>query len=587
MPIFTNPWAFLGLLLPAVIGAIYLFRNRSQPRSVSSLLLWTHQRRPSEGGLIFQGPQAPLLLLLEILSVVLIVLAAAQPQALFDRQGIPVIVVLDDSFSMLAGKEVNPRQRAIAALRAELGGLSGLYVRFVRCGADAELLGPAVKTWAEAQDQLSRWRCTSPGAALASGIMFAQTTVKSRGRVILVTDHAPPESFSGKEFEWWAFGEPTANIGFTNAARTSFGTRDRVLLEVSNFSTAPTTVSGRLIGLPGNRLLEAWQLEIDAGDTRQLFFDLPPGIETAQATIPNEDLAIDNLVTLVGPQRPPVRTAVTLADPDFRRIVEQAVLATEKAELVNAAPHLLISDNPVATDFSADRWEFIFYPGPEPKGLIGPFAIDAEHPLAPGLVVDGLVWGVGSGTRLPGAPVILAGNRPLLTVEDEPLGNQRLHADFVPQASTLHRSPAWPILFWNLLEGRQADLPGPIETNLRLGNPLRLTVPVEDTDVEIRLPDGESVRAKALQRRCVLESTQTGLYQVQTSVGSFSIAVNALSREESDMRKASSLKKGSWIGTTYFQQTARDLKWAFLFLALLLLVVHQCLVARRPQGVRL
>ena len=115
--IFAVPWALLGLVaLPAVAG-IYLLHNRSRPRSVSSLMLWTDQALPRQGGRTLQRMQLPLLLLLELFILAMLVLAAVNPHMQLGATRQAVVVVLDDSFSMTAGPE-SPRTLALAELRS-------------------------------------------------------------------------------------------------------------------------------------------------------------------------------------------------------------------------------------------------------------------------------------------------------------------------------------------------------------------------------------------------------------------------------------------------------------------------------------
>src|SRR6478609_7370870 len=101
LPVFTTPLAFLGLLALPALMAIYLLHNRARPRPVSSLLLWVDARPAPEGG----------------------------------RRGArPLVVVLDDSFSMLAGDPDSPRKRAADALLEELRRTPRGSVRLVLAG---------------------------------------------------------------------------------------------------------------------------------------------------------------------------------------------------------------------------------------------------------------------------------------------------------------------------------------------------------------------------------------------------------------------------------------------------------------------
>src|SRR5881628_532092 len=99
MPYFTLPLALCGLLDLPALTAIYLLRNRFRRQPVSSLMLWLDPREAREGGTRVRRPHAPLLFLLELLAILLLVLAAVDPQVRADQAARPLIVVLDDSFS--------------------------------------------------------------------------------------------------------------------------------------------------------------------------------------------------------------------------------------------------------------------------------------------------------------------------------------------------------------------------------------------------------------------------------------------------------------------------------------------------------
>ena len=104
MPVFTTPLALYGLLALPALAAIYLLRNRYRPQTVSSLLLWLDPHEQREGGPRIDRLQTPLLFLIELLILALLALAAARPYVPISGGGRPLVVVLDDSFSMLAGE---------------------------------------------------------------------------------------------------------------------------------------------------------------------------------------------------------------------------------------------------------------------------------------------------------------------------------------------------------------------------------------------------------------------------------------------------------------------------------------------------
>src|SRR5271170_7449537 len=120
LPLLTYPLALVGLVaVPTLIG-IYLLRNRFRRQEVSSLMLWVDARAARDGGTRLRRLQTPLLFLLELLALLLLVFSASDPQMRLTQGTRPLVVVLDDSFSMLAGGEKSPRDLSLKALDEEL-----------------------------------------------------------------------------------------------------------------------------------------------------------------------------------------------------------------------------------------------------------------------------------------------------------------------------------------------------------------------------------------------------------------------------------------------------------------------------------
>ena len=174
--VLTSPLMLLGLVALPVLAAIYWLRSRSRRVVVSSLILWTDQRRPRRGGLIIQRMQAPLTFFLELLAIALLVAAAAGP-ALVKREFVrPLMVVLDDSYSMLAcrsdEKHDSSRTLAAAAVAQEVA-RDNYAVQFITAGTQPHLLGESSRDARQARHILPQWTCESPWADLPRAIALA------------------------------------------------------------------------------------------------------------------------------------------------------------------------------------------------------------------------------------------------------------------------------------------------------------------------------------------------------------------------------------------------------------------------------
>jgi len=101
-PFLTYPLAMIALASLPALAAIYILRNRFRRKNVSSLVLWQFHVQSKSGGAKVNRLQLPLLFFLELLALILLVTAATGPRWKLPQSARPLIVVLDDSFSMRA-----------------------------------------------------------------------------------------------------------------------------------------------------------------------------------------------------------------------------------------------------------------------------------------------------------------------------------------------------------------------------------------------------------------------------------------------------------------------------------------------------
>src|SRR6266511_1789060 len=457
MPVFTFTIAFIALLAAPALVAIYRLRNQSRERRVSSLLLWLDEKQMWEGGRMIHRLQTPLLFFLELLAILLLVTAAAGPMMRAGAGGRPLVIVLDDSFSMLAGAGKGDtagsvRDRATRAIESELKSDRYEPVSFVGAGESPQLLGEAANNVDQAVKLLQNWRCGAPVAEIEEAITFAFELGGPRARALVVTDHAPQQDLSDSRLQWWSFGSSQPNFAFVNAARTLRDDEDRVLLEIANLSSAPgsTTLSVES-GEPNNPQSQSpnpQSIALGAGETRRILLTLKPGAPALRAR---------------------------LSDAAMRALVEKAVASSPNASLSANKPELVITDDGDAKIEDAEAWTLRIISESEAASFLRPFGIDRSHPLSEVLSLGGVVWGGGKSGQLAGTPVVNAGDVPLLT-DIERAGPHDLRLRLRPDLSTLQESPNWPILIWNLINWRAQAAPGLRQTNLRLGGDAALTV---------------------------------------------------------------------------------------------------------------
>jgi hypothetical protein len=402
--------------------------------------------------------------------------------------------------------------------------------------------------------------------------------------VLVLSDHAPAAPPGKGRLRWWAFGRPLPNLAFVAAARSAADGGERCLFEVANLSA--DAQSGTLVVEAGEPPAEVARSPFDLapGAVHREVLRLPEGAGAVRARVGEDALVIDNAVTLFPAAAKAVGVEVRVREKTLRGLVEKAVRAVKDARLNVAVPDVVFTD---AEDDVAEgnAWLVRLLAEKEAEAFTGPFVLDRTHPLTDGLSLTGVVWGAGKAARLPGSPVVMAGNVPLLTDTEGVAGRHELHLRLRPDLSTLQDTPNWPVLVWNLLQWHASLAPGLTRANVRLGEEAVLNLPPGKARAEVTGPDGRTRRVPVQGRRVVVRADDVGAYSIRTDDGNFAFAANALSRDESDLGECATGRWGDWLDEAALRLEYRSVAWAVLLLLLAVVSLHLFLVARggRPR----
>ncbi|MEP7340517.1 MAG: BatA and WFA domain-containing protein [Acidobacteriota bacterium] len=579
MPVFTFPLAFLALLAVPALVAIYWLRNRAKERRVSSLLLWLDEKQRWDGGQRIHRLQMPLLFFLELAAILLLVMAAAKPLLRAGDAARPLVIVLDDSFSMLAGGGDSTRNRAAKAIESELRANRYEPVRFVLAGETPQLLGEATGNTEQAIKLLPDWNCGAPAAKLEEAVAFAFELGGNRARVLVATDHAPVQEISDSRLQWWSFGSALPNLAFINATRTARDREERVMLEVANLS--PQTATANLtIETGGANNPQALKLgTLGAKETRRIALTVKNGAVPLHAKLGEDALQIDNEVVLMPEASRSIRVDLRVRDARLRELIEKAVQSSPQAKLNPENPELVITDEADSNVADAESWTLRVLNEKDASSYLGPFVIDRVHPLAEGLSLGGVVWGAGK-SQLAGMPVITAGNLALLTDLDR-AGKHELRLRLRPEASTLQETPNWPILISNLIVWRASVAPGLRGANVRLGGEANLIVEPGVQSISLVDPQRNARQLVVRDKAVTITADSAGVYELSANQTKYAFAANAISREESDLTEAASGRWGNWANAPSLEWEYRSFVWLLLLFVLIVLAVHGWLVARQ------
>jgi hypothetical protein len=589
-PIFLYPLAFLGLVSVPALVAIYLLRNRFRRHPVSSLMLWVDAREARSGGTRIRRLQTPLLFLLELLILLLLVFAASDPHVRLSQGTRPLVVILDDSFSMLAGGDRSPRNLALEALGDELRKQMPYSVRFILAGERPQVLGEPVHSARRALEIADTWRCRAPTGRIDQALALGGELGGDLALILVLTDHPPPKESVPKKgrVQWWSFGRARGNAAIVNAARTNRDGADRCLLEIANLSDAHRQATVVIEPVEGGQAIRRGVMQLKPGETQRLVVQFPGSTPAVRARIDDDDLSIDNEVILQPEVVRPVRVAVRVLNRKLREPLNKALRSSRNVDLAGKHPPELIFTDTDEADVPESAWVVRMMAEKTATAYTGPFVLDRAHPLTEGLSLKGVIWGAGQEPTLDGAPVIMAGNVPLLSDTETPLtgGGWRhdLRLRWQPDLSTLQKAPDWPILMWNVVDWRARALPGPSRYNLRLGEQVMLNLPGYRETVEMIAPGEKARTVRVKGRRLALRVDEIGVHEVRSEGATYRFAVNALRQEESDLRGCEEGRWGDWLDDTSLRLEYRPIHWLLLVLVLGIASVHLMLMARGAEG---
>lgn len=471
----TQPLGLLALLaLPAIV-VLHLFRHRLRTVPVSAVFLWAPQGGPSTAGRrrvpLHQSPS----LWLELLAALLLTAVLSGLRGCGGGQVEHLVLVLDGSGSMASD---GLRDAALSEANALLRRLDrNDRATVIQTGPQPSILaGPAVPR-REAMLAMEQYAPAAVQHDLQGGVSLGWEL--SGGQVTLITDHHQPDQWP-ETVSLISVGQSAENVAFTTASRMRTPEGERLFVTVQSF--ADSDVRAQLRITANGQLISEQSIALPVGEDVPLSLPLPPQTSTVQMTLSaTEDaLALDSHVVVAAPPARMLNLAVALPNDVAVRTglgargVRWAQLVEDSQLVSPSAAHLLLTAQ--STPTNPATWPVVIAAGSSTSAFVGPFLLDRSHPLLDGVALQGVVWSA-SRQEMPGVPLISAGDQPLLTEEVDDSGQRRYHLNIDLNRSNLHRTPSWPIFLSNLARLRRASLPGPVSTNLLMGEMFQYTTP--------------------------------------------------------------------------------------------------------------
>lgn len=300
------PWALLfGLTLPVIV-LFYILKRRREERPVSSTLLWQQALRDLQANHPWQRLRRNLLLLLQLLTALALVLAAARPFWATDLHARHTVIVLDTGANMQALDAAPTRfDAAVAEARSLVDGI-GPHDRMsiVAYGARPTVLLAGSRDKAELHRALGQAAVTAETGDLVAALKVAASLLEADagGRIVVLSgasadavslalQAAAPDGLAAYDVRHERIGGDSANVAIVGfslrreapaagggmAPAAGDGTDETVsaLVRLGNYGPEAVSVS---IGVrAAGRLVTAATVALEAGQERDVLLQgLPP-----------------------------------------------------------------------------------------------------------------------------------------------------------------------------------------------------------------------------------------------------------------------------------------------------------------------
>ncbi len=561
---FFSQWALWGLFSLAGLVAIYLLRSPAKKQVVSSFLLWPETTSLKQGRSSISRLKTPFIFFLEFLIILLIVFGAAHPAVKSAKKKTPLVLILDDSISMRArDKGISFQKKGMNIVQKIINEGKFSPLRFVLAGKDPVIAGQKAKN---PHIIFKNWKCLSQTSHIDKAIRFARKVWGKSANIMVISDHGPRDGFEKNDITWIATGAPILNAGFVNGAREPHGRWDSCFIEIKNFSATKNKIIVEF-----NSKERVFYMK--PHETKKLTVRLPSDMPFT-ASLNKDDFDYDNKVILPSLPLKKAKAIMDISDKKIKNFVERAVRATGLTGGNHPGSKIIFTDSlHKKNNGSENLWEVVIINEKNAKAYKGPYVGDWTHPIMAGIRPEGIIWGTGEKIKIPGDPLLMVGNIPVITFENS-LGIRRIFIRFNPAFSTLQRTPVWPALIWNIINYRISFSPGLKKSALRLGSYISFIPGTKNEEIYIKSPDLEIEKIKARAGRVIFMPKKPGEYIIETRDEKIPVGVNLFNPDESDFAGASSGKWGDMKKSSGFKMDFYPLYSILLFIAFLLLVVH-------------
>ncbi len=283
---FTNPTAFWGLLIAIPVIICYLLKVRMRRIPVSTVMFWEQVFEEKNPRSLWQQLRHVVSLIAQLIFLIVVVLALADPISLADVQAKRrIVLVIDNSASMQVIHDGRSRLDAAKARAESL--IHGMKpqdeMAIIAVNSNAHVVTGLTRHQQTLQKSVTSVASTDGSTAVGEAIQLGRRLLADHqhGEIVVLTDR-DPVTLSGfsedSRLRLETTGAPVDNVAITKfQVRKTFtdSLGYEVLIEVANFSDQPVDVDVEFS--LGGKLQDVVSLQLDA---MEVWSDVLPNTST-------------------------------------------------------------------------------------------------------------------------------------------------------------------------------------------------------------------------------------------------------------------------------------------------------------------
>lgn len=590
---FFQPWGFFALIGIPIIILMYLLKQKYKEQTVSSLFLWKKAESYSMAQQPWQKLKKNLLMILQIIFVLLLAAALANPYIMGITETSHTVFALDCSLSMQAKDAEEGKSRleqAVSEIKKQIEQASPnekFSIVFLKDTPEIVLSSSTDKK--ALLKQVENVKATNGGVNWQNSKELLQIAGAENARMIVFTDQYQ-ELLQGMDIEQIVLGKNSENTAITLLSHSQGENGWQVLAKINYFGE--DSISKTVNLFCDGKAFDRKQITIEGGKSKDVIFtEIPQQTEHIMATLTPEDVlqaddrAYDASFSQTKKKVLLVSEQNIFLEKVYRLLPDVELYKTDTKNIEQLKGYSLYIFDGVIPRTLPDDGFFIFWNMPYENNIL---YMGAEQKIDKPATTQGygnmtlaetLTFDIEKSKSFDvpmWASTILQTDEKPLAIAGEQNGKKVAIFAFDIHDTDLPLQKEFPIFIYNLQNWFFAQNIQQSLQSIVSGQVLEISLLPETKQASVLLPDEKSVNiAPPFPPLPFTDTEQTGIYtliQKNETQQENAFAVNAKTEGESDLMQKYQTEQQQKEHTKKVIKTGRSIQ-TFVIIALLLLLL--------------